>query len=171
MWLAHVFGQRGTKNKIKLTKAFNLFSYPIVLLLKKNKQKQKQKKTKLKKKKKETEQKAGALAKKKRKKETKKQSRRKGLRPPVSQSNIFPLHLRWLKRQSVTSFYPFFVCFHFLVRRPARCVSAVSPDMADTARVDMNQLDSAQIGPSLSRVGASRKKKKKKVAGRGPMQH
>ena len=46
MWLAHMFGQRGTKNKIKLTKAFNLFSYPIVLLLKKNKQKQKQKKNK-----------------------------------------------------------------------------------------------------------------------------
>ena len=25
MWLAHMFGQRGTKNKIKLTKAFFFF--------------------------------------------------------------------------------------------------------------------------------------------------
>ena len=65
MWLAHMFGQRGTKNKIKLTKAFNLFSYPIVLLLKKNKQKQKQKKTKLKKKKKKQNRRQGLWPKKK----------------------------------------------------------------------------------------------------------
>ena len=111
MWLAHMFGQRGTKNKIKLTKAF----------LKKKKKKRKilsfyckkNKKTKLFKKKKQNRRQG--LWRKKRKKKTKKQRRRKGLRPPVSQSNLFPLHLHWLKRQSVTSFYPFFVCFHFLV--------------------------------------------------------
>ena len=90
MWLAHVFGQRGTKNKIKLTKAL---TYPVILLFyypKKKKKNQKQNFSK-----KETEQKVGA---KKRKKKKKKQRRRKGLRPPVSQSNLFPLHLRWLKR-------------------------------------------------------------------------
>ena len=46
MWLAHVFGQRGTKNKIKLTKAETLAKKQNFL-------------------KKETEQKARALAKKK----------------------------------------------------------------------------------------------------------
>ena len=40
--------------------------------------------------------------------------------------------------------------------------------MVDTVRVGVNQLDSARIGPSLSRVGASREKKKKHVAGCGP---
>ena len=41
------------------------------------------------------------------------------------------------------------------------------------ARVDVNQPDSARIGPSLSRVGTGREKKKKKkhMAGRGLSRH
>ena len=57
MWLAHVFGQKGAKNKIKLTKAgahvFGQISYRFTVKKKKRK------------KKKEIEHKAGALAKKK----------------------------------------------------------------------------------------------------------
>jgi len=132
MWLAHVFGQRGTKNKIKLTKAETLAKKQNFL-------------------KKETEQKQG-LWRKKRKKKTKKQRRRKGLRPPVSQSNLFPLHHRWLKRQSITSFYPFFVCFHFLVRLQHGVFQRFHP-------IWPIRPESAQICPSLSRVSASHGKK------------
>ena len=96
--------------------------------------------------KKETEQKQGLWRKK----------RRKGLRPPVSQSNLFPLHLHWLKRQSVTSFYPFFVCFHFLVR----CRHGVFRRFHPIWPI---QPESARICPSLSRDGTSREKKKKKM--------
>ena len=130
--------------------------YPVILLFycKKNK------KTKLFKKKKQNRRQG--LWRKKRKKKTKKQRRRKGLRPPVSQSNLFPLHLHWLKRQSVTSFYPFFVCFHFLVR----CWHGVFRQFRRYGRYGPSQRESAWIGPSLSRIGASQcelwQKKKKK---------
>ena len=135
--------------------------YPVILLFycKKNK------KTKLFKKKKQNRRQG--LWRKKRKKKTKKQRRRKGLRPPVSQSNLFPLHLHWLKRQSVTSFYPFFVCFHFLVR----CWHGVFRQFRRYGRYGPSQRESAWIGPSLSRIGASqcelwqRKKKKTQMAG------
>ena len=134
--------------------------YPVILLFycKKNK------KTKLFKKKKQNRRQG--LWRKKRKKKTKKQRRRKGLRPPVSQSNLFPLHLHWLKRQSVTSFYPFFVCFHFLVR----CWHGVFQQFRRYGRYGPSQRESAWIGPSLSRVGASQcelwQKKKKNTNGR-----
>ena len=78
----------------------------------------------------------------------------------VSQSNLFPLHLCWLKRQSVTSFYPFFVCFHFLVRHRHGVFRQFRP-------IWLIRLKSVQIGPSLNCVDASRGKKKH-VAGRGP---
>ena len=48
-------------------------------------------------------------------------------------------------------------CLNFGLNRLEPAISAVS---ADTSRVGTNQPDSAQIGPSLSRVGASRRKKK-----------
>ena len=45
-----------------------------------------------------------------------------------------------------------------------RLESAVSPVSADTARVEVNQLDSTRIRPSLSRVGASQRKKRNHMA-------
>ena len=58
--------------------------------------------------------------------------------------------------------------------RPESAVSTMLLVSPDTARVDANQPDSAQIGPSLSHVGASsekKKKKKKNLAGRGSTRH
>ena len=42
--------------------------------------------------------------------------------------------------------------------------SAVSPVSADTAQVEVNQLDSTRIRPSLSHVGASQRKKRNHMA-------
>ena len=121
-------------------------------------------KTKLLKKRNRTEGRGSGEKKGRRKRRSKEEER--GLRPPVSQSNLFPLHLRWLKRQSITSFYPFFVCFHFLVRLQHGVFQRFHP-------IWLIRPESAQICPSLSRVNASQreswKKKKKHVARRGPM--
>ena len=52
MWLAYMLGQRGTKNKIKLTKAL---TYPVILLFYYPKKKKKKTKTKIYKKRNRTE--------------------------------------------------------------------------------------------------------------------
>ena len=54
-------------------------------------------------------------------------------------SNLFPLHLCWLKRQSVTSFYPFFVCVSFLFIASTVC-------FGDFGRYGPTRLESVRVG-------------------------